>query len=325
MYLPSFEPTTKSTTNSTLKSTPKSNAGWLDRFEIDDFEQTNVNLNEDLDQNSATNGLHSIDQTENQDVLSRQTRKSGYATISAKYNFDEAQMAQMFLLTAASLSFDFRSVRTKAAHNGVVADIVPLDEHWADNICDVHKNDRDGYARYESKLIQGASKIVDFVHEVNADCNEDNFPSDLGHDNLVKFCKIFAPASQCQYYHEIRRQLGCRKLAVNWSRDVVQIVLTIKLPYHDGQYENEGNPKYYHVKAMSNYHFWGYLRSKIQIPDDLILENRDNGMARVFTGCFRGESTSNIWKCQSSKNTHSEYSNCIINIFNGLNGNCQGN
>ena len=153
MHLPSFQSTTKST------------AGWLDRFEMDDREQT-IDLNEEID---------SIDQTENNidkdqgEVLSRQARKSGYVTSSAKFTFDATQMAQMFLLTAAPLSFDFKSVRDQATHKGVVVDIVPLDEHYADALCDTHKNDRDGFARYEAKLIQGASKIVDFVHEVNAD------------------------------------------------------------------------------------------------------------------------------------------------------------
>ena len=159
---------------------------------------------------------------------------------------------------------------------------------------------------------------------MSQDCNENNFPLALGEENLINYCKIWAPEAQCAFYHEVRKQLGCQKLAVNWSRDAVQIVLLIKLPFHDGRFEYQGNPKFFHVKSMANYHLWGYIRSKISIPNDLILEIQDNGLARTFTGCFRSESTSNVWRCQTNKNTHSEYSSCVIQIYNGKPGNCPG-
>ena len=87
----------------------------------------------------------------------------------------------------------------------------------------------------------------------------------------------------------------------------------------------QDRPTYYHVSSLPVYSLGGFLRKKIEVPENLMMAVLNDQGSRLFTGCRKAEDSERLWICQDQDDIPISISQCVISTFNEDTTNCDGN
>ena len=304
-----------------------------------DFDKDSQSVdNESVDNESVDN--ESVDNDDSQsfvfgdpNILNR--RKRGFKF--SNWEITDAAIASMVVLSSLGLEsvggkYD-EQLESKILGKGSVIEINdPLQRQATDKLCSLH--DEKEYEAEEVKLVGEAQAVVELITKITDQCQSNMFPIALGQDNLTKFCRIFYPKATCLYTDEIAKSLGCMTLAHKWTKNEVQMLIRIHLPLlNDEGYFGADNvyqiplpkqfeAKYYKIDTMPIYSMGGYLKSQLDIPNDLIMSVYEDGGSRLFTGCQQSEESERLYNCQSADNIPIGISDCVISQYNNETSSC---
>ena len=138
-----------------------------------------------------------LNSTIGKDVQARKNLK-GFVIPDSKstgWQITDDRIAKMVVLTSLALAYfdaDNVDLRNQAKESGMIMEYQkPISDEYLDDICKYHRDNKNGYGRYEASLDEYANPIDNLVHSINQGCENDGFPSILGTTNLRKFCRLF--------------------------------------------------------------------------------------------------------------------------------------